>query len=104
MSQRPGSARLGTARLGTAYTSSTSLGNVSNFPTTSAGVTPQFIHQIQEGKYTTTIYSLIRDGKYKEVIKLITSYTENDQNNRAGLSLLAYSYYMLEDFDAAIQW
>jgi tetratricopeptide repeat protein 30 len=44
---------------------------------------------IQEGKYTTTVYSYIRDGRYLEVIRLMKNELGNNVKSRAALSLLA---------------
>lgn len=90
-------------RIGTALPS-TSIGNLLSYPTTSAGITPQSLTQVQEGKYTQTIYTLIRDRKYKEVIKIVSTYLDTDPHNRAALSLLGYNHYMLEEFENAINW
>jgi tetratricopeptide repeat protein 30 len=64
------------------------------------GVVPS----ISEGQWTTTIYSLINEKRYQEVVSILTRQLEFFPNNRAGLSLLAYCYYYLQDFPSAVQW
>eukprot|EP00743_Colponemidia_sp_Colp-15_P002645 GILK01002867.1.p1 GENE.GILK01002867.1~~GILK01002867.1.p1 ORF type:complete len:660 (+),score=136.56 GILK01002867.1:205-2184(+) len=54
--------------------------------------------QIPEGQYTSTVYSLIRDGKHEEVIRILTFELQNFPRSRAALSLLAYCYYQVQDF------
>lgn len=56
-----------------------------------------------EGQYTATIYGLIRDQKYSEAIRILTLELQNFPRSRAALSLLAYSYYHLQDFRSAAQ-
>ena len=58
---------------------------------------------IQEGTYTETIYRLIVDGKYQEVINHLLMELQNFPRSRAALSLLGYSYYMLQDFASAVR-
>lgn len=69
------------------------------------GVTVGFSAQghIPEGTYTETIYRLFVDGKYQEVVSLLSVELQNFPRSRAALSLLGYSYYMLQDFPSAIR-
>jgi tetratricopeptide repeat protein 30 len=61
--------------------------------------------QVQEGTFTATIYGLIRDHKYEEVIELLTVQLEtNFPRSRAAISLLAYSYYMSGDYNNAAMY
>ena len=53
------------------------------------------------GNKTASIYGLIRDGKYQEVIRILTQELQQTPRSRAALSLLAYSYYQSQDFEAA---
>lgn len=58
--------------------------------------------QVQEGSYTATIYGLLRDHKYEQVIELLSAQLEsNFPRSRAAISLLAYSYYMHGDYTSA---
>lgn len=68
-------------------------------PAAAAGV---FANQIAEGAYTETIYGLIHDGKYAEVIARLGMELQNFPRSRAALSLLGYCYYMLQDYGNAV--
>ncbi len=57
-----------------------------------------------EGQYTTTVYSLINDGNYRAVVDLLQMELENFPGNRAALSLLGYSFYMLQNYAGASSW
>jgi tetratricopeptide (TPR) repeat protein len=74
------------------------------YPTTSAGIVPHSLSQIPEGRYTQTIYTLIRDGKFKDVIKILETQLDVGSKNRAGWSLLGYCFYMVEDYENAARW
>jgi len=50
---------------------------------------------------TQAIYSMIRDGKYDDVIKVLTEELVTHPKSRAALSLLGYCYYYKQDFDQA---
>ncbi|XP_031833821.1 tetratricopeptide repeat domain 30 isoform X2 [Nomia melanderi] len=57
---------------------------------------------IKDGEYTKTIYTMIKEQRYIETIKLLTlldSYT----SSRPCLSLLAYCYFYTQDFIASAQ-
>lgn len=62
--------------------------------------------QVQEGNFTTTVYGLIRDHQYEEVIEILTQQLEtNFPRSRAAMSLLGYCYYQLGDFaNAAVMY
>jgi len=60
--------------------------------------TYQQLREIPEGQYTKTIYGLIHEGKYNEVVRLLSVELQTFPRSRAALSLLAYSYYMMQDF------
>src|ERR1700730_4039977 len=47
---------------------------------------------------TTTLYTYIRDQQYHEAIKLLIIERINTPRSRTCLSLLAYSYYMIQDY------
>ena len=51
---------------------------------------------LKDGK-TQAIYSLIRDGKYHEVIPILEEACHSHPRERAALSLLAYCYYFQQD-------
>eukprot|EP00756_Hemistasia_phaeocysticola_P032202 Hpha_TRINITY_DN16397_c1_g11::TRINITY_DN16397_c1_g11_i1::g.62579::m.62579/K19683/TTC30, DYF1; tetratricopeptide repeat protein 30 len=58
--------------------------------------------QVQEGNYTTTVYTLIKEHKYDEVVEILNAELEsNFPRSRAALSLLSYCYYMLADYTNA---
>lgn len=59
------------------------------------------LFQIQEGRYTHTIYSYIRDSRFADVINLISSEIDSFPNSRAALSLLAYCHYQIQDYSSA---
>lgn len=65
------------------------------------GATPLSLFQIPEGRYTHTLYSYIRDGRFSDVIKLLTSEIDSFPKSRAALSLLAYCHYQLQDYASA---
>ncbi|XP_055507199.1 tetratricopeptide repeat protein 30A isoform X1 [Leucoraja erinacea] len=54
--------------------------------------------QIKDGEYTTTIYKLIRDGRYGEAIHVLNNELQKHAKSRAALSLLGYCYYQMQDF------
>jgi tetratricopeptide repeat protein 30 len=59
---------------------------------------------VPDGQYTQTIYSLIRDGKYSEVIGILTNELQFSPRNRAALSLLAYCYFYVQDYQQAADY
>ena len=50
---------------------------------------------------TRLIYSHIKEGEYKNAIHLLEAQLEKFSTSTAALSLLAYSYYQLEEYDKA---
>ncbi|KAJ3069482.1 Tetratricopeptide repeat protein 30A [Podochytrium sp. JEL0797] len=62
---------------------------------------PTNLYQLPEGKYTATIYSMIRDARYLDVIKLLTNELQSFPKSRAALSLLGYCYFQVQDFASA---
>nr|CAD7445553.1 unnamed protein product [Timema bartmani] len=54
--------------------------------------------QIKDGEYTKTIYSMIKEQRYTEAIRVLNNVLETNSNSRAGLSLLAYCYFYTQDF------
>ncbi|KAJ3369056.1 Tetratricopeptide repeat protein 30A [Kappamyces sp. JEL0680] len=90
MSLATGRLATGTVRATTGVFSGNSIGH---------GITPTSINQIPEGKITATIYSFIRDGRYQDVIKILSNETQNQ--SRAALSLLGYCYYQVQEYHTA---
>lgn len=66
-----------------------------------SNATPVALNQIPDGKYTHTIYSYIRDSRFQDVIKLLSSEIDAFPKSRAANSLLAYCYYQVQDYAAA---
>ena len=92
-------------RAGTAIPPTTAIPPSTAYPGTSAGhIIPHSLNQIPEGRYTQTIYTLLRDGKYKEVVRILEAQVNAGVNNRAAFSLLGYCYYMTEEFVQATKW
>jgi tetratricopeptide repeat protein 30 len=56
---------------------------------------------VPDGQYTQTIYTLIRDQKFNDVIEILSAELNFAPRNRAGLSLLGYSYYQIQDYPNA---
>jgi hypothetical protein len=56
-----------------------------------------------EGRYTATVYGLIRDGKYADAISVLALELQSFPRSRAALSLMGYSYYYLQDFRSSAQ-
>ena len=59
------------------------------------------VGRMQEGQYTQTIYTYIKQGQYVEAIDCLLPEYENNNNSRAALSLLGYCYYQIGDFISA---
>lgn len=53
---------------------------------------------INDGEYTKTIYTLIKEGLFKEAISVLNQQLQANPNSRAALSLLGYCYYFTQDF------
>ncbi|KAM5280488.1 intraflagellar transport protein 70B-like [Ctenodactylus gundi] len=58
---------------------------------------------IPDGEFTTMVYRLIRDSRYAEVVQLLGAELQRSPKSRAGLSLLAYCYYRLQEFALAAE-
>ena len=56
-----------------------------------------------DGKFTSTVYGLIRDGKYVQAIKILSYQLQLFPRNRAALSLIGYCQYYMQDFLASAQ-
>jgi tetratricopeptide repeat protein 30 len=59
---------------------------------------------IKQGKFTSTIYGMIRDARFHEVVALLKSEVVSYPKSRAAWSLLGYAYYQLQDFHEAAGW
>lgn len=57
--------------------------------------------QVPDGEYTKVVYTLLKEQKYTEVVNLLSNELQFNPRNRAALSLLGYSNYHLQDFEAA---
>lgn len=84
----------GTARAATGIFQANSIG---------MGLVPTSLLQIPEGKITATIYSFIRDGRYQDLIKILSN-ESNANKSRAALSLLGYCYYQIQEYHNAVDW
>ncbi|KAI9339947.1 hypothetical protein BDR26DRAFT_861866 [Obelidium mucronatum] len=67
----------------------------------SASAHPTNLYQLPEGKYTATIYGMIRDSRFTDVIKLLTNELQSFPKSRAALSLLGYCFFQVQDFASA---
>ncbi|XP_065337988.1 intraflagellar transport protein 70A [Cloeon dipterum] len=56
------------------------------------------IHNIKDGEYTQTIYTMIKEQRYAEAIQVLNRIIISHPNSRAALSLLAYCHYATQDF------
>jgi len=75
--------------------------------TASFGATPlnqNLALQISEGDYTTVIYGMIKEARYKEVRPILENQLILFPDSRAAISLLAYVCYMSEDFIESAKW
>lgn len=88
----------------TSYGLRTSLPPSTAYPGVGGGAAATGFFQVPEGKYTTTIYSYIRDGRYNDVIKILNNELNTAPESRPILSLLGYCYYMIQDFQGAASW
>ncbi|XP_008056431.1 tetratricopeptide repeat protein 30B [Carlito syrichta] len=59
--------------------------------------------QIPDGEFTAVVYRLIRDARYAEAVQLLGGELQRSPRSRAGLSLLAYCYYRLQEFALAAE-
>lgn len=58
---------------------------------------------VKEGEYTMTIYSLIKEQKYVEAIRVLTVEQEKHPKSRPALSLLGFCYYQIQDYANAAE-
>ncbi|XP_076645119.1 tetratricopeptide repeat domain 30 [Halictus rubicundus] len=59
--------------------------------------------QIKDGEYTKTIYTMIKEQRYTETIKVLITLLDSYNSSRPCLSLLAYCYFYTQDFIASAQ-
>ncbi|TKC34825.1 hypothetical protein EI555_015012 [Monodon monoceros] len=59
--------------------------------------------QIPDGEFTAVVYRLIRDARYAEAVQLLGGELQRSPRSRAGLSLLGYCYYRLQEFALAAE-
>uniref|UniRef100_F7FQT4 Tetratricopeptide repeat protein 30 n=2 Tax=Macaca mulatta TaxID=9544 RepID=F7FQT4_MACMU len=59
--------------------------------------------QIPDGEFTVVVYRLIRDARYAEAVQLLGREPQQSPRSRAGLSLLGYCYYRLQEFALAAE-
>ncbi|GFY77438.1 tetratricopeptide repeat protein 30A [Trichonephila inaurata madagascariensis] len=53
---------------------------------------------INDGEHTKAIYTMIKEGLFKEAIAVLNKQFQANTNSRAALSLLGYCYYFTQDF------
>lgn len=59
--------------------------------------------QLPDGEFTAVVYRLIRDSRYAEAVQLLGGELQRSPRSRAGLSLLGYCYYRLQEFALAAE-
>ncbi|XP_054418695.1 LOW QUALITY PROTEIN: tetratricopeptide repeat protein 30A-like [Pteronotus mesoamericanus] len=59
--------------------------------------------QIPDGEFTAVVYRLIRDSRYADAVQLLGGELQRIPRSRAGLSLLGYCYYRLQEFALAAE-
>lgn len=99
--------RLQTGRIGTAAFSSRGGARTATGapPRTSlGGHVPTSIRDIREGDYTKVIYTLIKNAKLPEAIRVLKSLLDDFPQSRPLFSLLGYCYYQSQLFDDAANW
>ena len=60
-----------------------------------------FGQTVPDGEYTKTIYTLLREQKYNDVIQILSAELAYAPRNRAGLSLLGFCYFQIQDYPNA---
>ncbi|CAJ0565386.1 unnamed protein product, partial [Mesorhabditis spiculigera] len=58
---------------------------------------------IKDGEFTSTIYGMIKDSKFTEVMRILQYELQRSPANRAALSLLGYCQYYTQDFHGAVE-
>jgi tetratricopeptide repeat protein 30 len=70
--------------------------------TATAVSSSHYMPRITEGNYTATVYNLIKDEKYEQVVKILSNELHNFPRSRAALSLLGHCYYSMQDFHNSV--
>jgi hypothetical protein len=68
------------------------------------GSVPVGLFQVAEGKYTHTVYALIQEERYADVVKILNNELQTRPKSRAALSLLGFCYFQQQDFSNAANW
>ncbi|VDK87520.1 unnamed protein product [Litomosoides sigmodontis] len=58
---------------------------------------------IKDGEFTSTIYGMIKEGRYESAIRPLQYELQRKPNSRAALSLLGYCYFYLQQFIEAAE-
>eukprot|EP01147_Barroeca_monosierra_P007560 gene7560-9839_t len=58
---------------------------------------------IPDGKFTETVYTMIKEKQFQQAAKILQVQLHNHPNSHAALSLLAYTYFHLQDFYGAAE-
>ncbi|KAF2905865.1 hypothetical protein ILUMI_00306 [Ignelater luminosus] len=61
------------------------------------------VNVVTDGDFTKTIYGLIKESRYADAIKILHGIPESS-STRAGLSLLAYCYFYMQDYTNAASY
>ncbi|XP_071962158.1 intraflagellar transport protein 70A-like [Antedon mediterranea] len=59
--------------------------------------------EVKDGEYTSVIYSMIKEAKFADAIKILSKELQNHPKARAALSLLGYCYYQMQDYSNAAE-
>ncbi|VDK75948.1 unnamed protein product [Onchocerca ochengi] len=59
---------------------------------------------IKDGEFTSTIYGMIKEGRYENAIRSLQYELQRTPNSRAALSLLAYCHFYLQEFAEAAEY
>nr|CAG4650016.1 EOG090X0302 [Sida crystallina] len=57
---------------------------------------------IKDGEFTKTIYTMIKEERFIDAIQVLVTIVENNPTSKAGLSLLGYCCYQVQDFSNAV--
>jgi tetratricopeptide repeat protein 30 len=58
---------------------------------------------IKDGEYTTSIYTMIKEARFPDAVRLLQYELHRNPDSRAALSLLGYSYYNTQEFGLAAE-
>ena len=65
------------------------------------GIAMAGVRKVPEGQFTQTVYKLIKEQRFEEVVSILSDQLLQTANSRAAMSLLAYSYYQMQEFQSA---